>query len=161
MKHPLIQALQDECLHTPENVLFLLGIQYKHLHPDLEEFLENFGDSEILARKFLEYTENGWRLKISLNQELGKKFKKFISELTKVHVGTKGHLNNELKYSIGRGSQESRQAYSNLLISIPDLDNARLARKIASYYESSKYPTKLSKYLTDEAFFDYQEEEYE
>lgn len=159
MVNPLIKALQEECLHTPENVLFLLGMKYKHLHPDLEEHLVNVGDSEILARKFLEYNEeSGWELKIDVVQDTNKVFSSFIKALNDEHVGTNGHLNNPLKYSIGRGSLETKNAFFNLNELIPNLDHQVLAQIISEYYAHSKYPTKLSRYLREEAYYAYQEE---
>lgn len=155
MKDPMIKALQDEALYTPENVLFLLGVQNRHLHPDMMDYLETLGDAEILARKFLEF-DNGWQLKPMFYEKREKdEYREFAMLLKEIGIGTNGYENNPLGYSIGIGSQDSQDAFKALKRNIPDLDLIKLAQCIKAYYAENRYATKLSKYLREEAYFAY------
>lgn len=155
MKEPIVKALQDEALYTPENVLFLIGVQNNHLHPDMMEYLQKFEDSELLARKFLEY-DSGWKLKPFLFEEREKdEYRDFIKKLTEIGIGTNGYENNPLGYSIGIGAADSKEAFKALKRNIPDLDLDRLSNCIKDYYAENRYATKLAKYLREEAYYAY------
>lgn len=159
MKDPMIRALQEEALYTPQNVLFLLGVQYNELHPEMMQHLANFPDAEILSRKFLDF-DGKWKLKPFLfDQSKSNNYIKLTKLLSQIGVETNGYVNNKLGYSIGIGSQEAREAFEALERSIPDLDLVKLANCIKNYYAENRYATKLAKFLREEAYFGYYSED--
>lgn len=141
-------ALEKEGLYDAENILFLLGIHFQDLHPDIKEYISTFKNANLLSRLYCE-VRNG-KVKLKNGILFDSDFNKLLSLLNDNYINNMGHINRPLKYSIKLSSKEAKEAFMYLQIAFPELDLVKLAKATSQYYEQTEYPKGFSKFLEED-----------
>lgn len=145
-------------------------ITYKEDYPALKDYLLNDDRRIFPYEEFQVYQinlckTNAETLKIELKiplfgGDISGEFEQFLSLLSNYNITSKGHLNNQLDFSIFSGlSSDDKKALSEAKINInsynksnPSFDLNRAVIVTANYYETTKYATKLASYLGGTGF---------
>jgi hypothetical protein len=142
-----LESLRHHHLDTPENILFMLGIEYQEMHPGLFDHICAFKDAQKLGNLYTEVINGKIRIK---EEYCGNDLRTFSEALIKHNMGAKGHLANELEYSIGIGSKETQFELNRLRLEFPDLNIDHVAEVISEYYQKGSFLKKLHNFLRDD-----------
>ena len=155
-------AQNDPPIPLEKGFLFAVFFTYKSEIKGLEQY--------FLDRGIFEYEEfqplqialcetNPETLKPELSVELFAgtsvdEFSNFLKELSYVGISGKGHLNNELEYSIFDTSLKvDRDAYKVAKSALgDDFNPLKCVDVIANYYRTTKYAKKFANYVGSSAF---------
>lgn len=139
------ESLEKEGYFDAESVLFLLGVAYQDLHPEMLDYLSNFPNADRLSQLFCEFKNGKYQLKAGV---LHSSLNELIIKLHERHVTSRGHINNPLKFSIKLNSENARNHWTLLQMQVK-IDIDKFADTIADYYEKSQYPSTFEKLLSD------------
>mgnify|MGYP007095244089 CR=1 FL=1 len=81
-------------------------------------------------------------------------YETFLNTLSNYYVSGKGHINNQLEYSIfDKDGRVDKTAFNNAKAALgKDFDLNKMAIVISNYYESTQYAMKQANYLNGQSF---------
>jgi len=162
-----IKKLQEFCTDDHEvakGIHFGFLYTFKDDIPYLEEyFLEGsksvfpYEDYQIYAinllKKDVETGKTHLIIPLFATKDEGE-FQDFLKILSRYHINSKGHLNNQLGYAIF-GDTDKDEFYVLKSKLEGDFDIKKLAEVVSKYYETTNFALKLSGYFKNSCLFDY------
>lgn len=144
-----------------EGFCFAMLIEYRDKVPGLEQFLV---DKEFWPyEKWQPYQINLCIVNEDLKPQLKVplfgfseegEYDKFLTLLMEDGVGGRGHLNNELEYSIFNSTSKiDRDAFSHAKVKLKsDWDVDKASRVVSHYYRMTKFAKNFANYVGSDSF---------
>lgn len=157
-----IKLLEDS-YELPEDraagMLFAFVVTFRHEFPALDVMMLEGNHPLFNYVEFRKFSD----LLVKYNPETGRNevkvpmfgysadlFEEFVNLLEKYNVNYKGHINNQLSFSIFSKGNEDRDAFlatCNAIKEKGEFELDRLARCVAEFYQYTEFPTKLCNFL--------------
>lgn len=145
----MVDQLKRDAFWEPEVILFLLAVEFQHLHPNLIDAASQFPQVNRVAQLYTEL--DGDRIVLKHSIQNPKSYEAFIQKLKDYGMGPNGHLANKAHFSIALHSPEAKSAWAEytMVYGKDGLDLDALAKKISRYYETLKYKSKFAKFIRE------------
>jgi len=155
-----LQLLRDNEIDEAKGLFFGFLITHRKDFHSLQSYIlddhvlpyEEFMVLQINLCKVNEKGERELKVPFYSHQSYGE-FDLFKSKLAEKYIGGKGHLNNKLEFIIFGPDDE--KSYDFVKSKIENFDIDKLVEVVSQYYETTRFASKLSKYLKESAIQDY------
>lgn len=155
------QRCKEHGIPLNEGFMFAVMIAYKDQVPNLEQFFidKEYWPHECWQPYQITLCNTNEELKPELKVPLfgfseEGEYDKFLILLMEDGVGGRGHLNNELEYSIFNSiSKVDRDAFSMAKVKLKsDWDVDKASRVVSHYYRMTKFAKNFANYIGSDSF---------
>ena len=141
-------------------------ITFKEDFPELKDYLLDeeehraifpYEDFQVYQIKLCKTNADTLKMELKvplLGNVVEGEYEMFLNTLSNYYVSGKGHINNQLEYSIfDKDGRVDKTAFNNAKAALgKDFDLNKMAIVISNYYESTQYAMKLANYLNGQSF---------
>lgn len=141
-------------------------ITFKEDFPELKDYLLDeeehraifpYEDFQLYQIKLCKTNADTLKMELKvplLGNVVEGEYETFLGALGYLNVNSRGHLNNQLEYSIfDKSTKIDKDAFNVAKAALgKDFDLNKMAIVISNYYETTQYAMKLANYLNSQAF---------